>query len=104
VPGIEWKSAGVMYIPALSFPIGPTRRKKKRKMSSNPEGKSILDFFDPDCDAHMWAWEHYITNKVWPKGFLPEGVIFPENWEAKLICELAIRWMALKLYGKTNNQ
>jgi hypothetical protein len=53
----------------------------------------IEDWFDPDDDRHLEAFEHFQATGAWPEGFLPAGITLPPSWDAGLARRLAERWL-----------
>jgi hypothetical protein len=55
--------------------------------------RAIQDWFNPDDDRHLVAYEHFQRTGAWPEGFLPEGVELPPGWDSGLAHRIAQRWL-----------
>ncbi len=58
---------------------------------------SIVDWFDCNNLVHLQAYRTLQQTGVWPKGFLPENIIFPIAWHASIAFKLADCFMGEKL-------
>lgn len=57
----------------------------------------ILDFFDVENTEHIKAFDHFLVESSWPKGFIPDNVTFNSNWTNVITAELASAYIDLKL-------
>ena len=73
---------------------GPARGDWIQRWNPQPfASRRILDWFDPDDDRHLQAYEHYQLTGAWPVGFLPEGVVLSPGWDSGLARRIAQRWL-----------
>ena len=61
---------------------------------------SILDFFNPKDLEHLQAYVHLNNTGVWPTGFLPDEITFPNLWQVTLAGRLAEAYLQLCLGTK----
>lgn len=54
---------------------------------------AIQDWFDPDDDAHLLAYEVFQRTGAWPQGFLPAEVELTPAWHLHLAGRMAERWL-----------
>jgi hypothetical protein len=54
---------------------------------------AIQDWFDPDDDAHLLAYEELQRTGAWPPGFLPAEVELAPGWHLHLAGRMAERWL-----------
>lgn len=57
----------------------------------------IDDWFDPNNDEHLKAYKYLETNGYWQKGFIPEGIEFPNGWHILLVTKIADFYIQHKL-------
>ena len=49
---------------------------------------NIVEFFDPTNPEHMKAYKHLRDTGVWPKGFIPENILFEPYWYIRMLHKL----------------
>jgi hypothetical protein len=54
---------------------------------------AVQDWFNPDDDAHLQAYDQFQRTGTWPQGFLPAEVGFPPAWHLHLAWRMAERWL-----------
>ena len=52
------------------------------------------DWFDPDDDRHLLAFEHFQETGTWPLGFVPHHVELPSTSPARIVLAIARRWLS----------
>ena len=53
---------------------------------------NIVDFFDPEDQEDMAAWDHLNKRGQWPNGYLPEDTYFPANWQVAIMIKMSDCW------------
>lgn len=54
---------------------------------------SIVDFFDPLNMKHIEAWKHLAKTGFWQEGFIPEDVVFTNNWMIGITFKVCNAWV-----------
>jgi hypothetical protein len=62
---------------------------------------SIVDWFDVKNILHIRAFHLLQETGSWPKGFIPDTVRMPTNWQNQLLEKLAERYIAERLKLET---
>jgi hypothetical protein len=70
-------------------------------MSDNTEISkiNIVDFFDPYNIKHIKAYKTMNETGVWPKGFIPNHIVFGQMWLPSLCMKMADAWIDHQLTG-----
>lgn len=56
--------------------------------------KNIVEWFDP-CDIkHVMAYREVLNKRDWPKGFVPDGIIFTHLWFDEIAMKIVRCWIA----------
>ncbi len=54
---------------------------------------NIVDYFDPYNMEHIRAYRHLQKEGTWSRGFIPEGMEFPNGWHFLVLNKLADAWI-----------
>ena len=60
----------------------------------------IWDFFDVYNIDHLNEWKIMQDTGMWRKGFLPENICLPPNWESIIHRNMAYAWVEQVLAGR----
>ena len=60
----------------------------------------IWDFFDVYNIDHLNEWKIMQDTGMWRKGFLPENIYLPPNWESVIHRNMAYAWVEQALAGQ----
>ena len=63
----------------------------------------ITEWFDPWDLNHIKAYDHLMSKGVWPEGFIPEGMEFPNLWYPHLTGMMAGMWVQFMM-NRFNNK
>jgi len=60
----------------------------------------FTEWFKPCNTEHLNGFLEFENTGSFPKGFLPENILFDENWHKIAISDMAEQWMRQAIVGK----
>jgi hypothetical protein len=57
----------------------------------------LENWFDPDDERHLRAYQHLRDKGCWPEGFIPDNVEMSAHWVLTVTAKLADAWVRSRL-------